>query len=80
MRALTEAEINLFDALGAVMSGEYANARPAVVNTELDGRDVAVVVAVGQEDDGSYLLTPLAVLVDDDLRERLTPPAESDPA
>jgi hypothetical protein len=72
---LTAIETDGLDTLTDLLGGAFADARPALLRAELDGREVAVVVAVTQAaDDGDYRLDPLAILVDDDLLARLTAP------
>lgn len=64
-------ETETFDFLGALLSGG-TDYRPALLRSEMDGRDVAVVVAVdanGAEVD----MWPCAVLVDEALFARLKP-------
>jgi hypothetical protein len=71
--ALTDRETDRFEQLIDLLADRFVNARPALLRTELDGREVAVVVAV-TEDGEDFRLDPLAVLVDDELNARLTPP------
>lgn len=54
----------------------YADAEPALMRAQLDGRDVAVIVAVVRENAEQISTTPLAVLVDGLLFEALTPPGD----
>lgn len=74
---LTAPEKADLDKLTDLLGGAFGDARPALVRAELDGREVAVVVAVlpSDEDRDDYILDPLAILVDDDLLARITPPA-----
>lgn len=65
-RALNDSERAVFE---AVRDPEYTNF--ALLNAEMDGRDVAVIVAVTTDGD-QYDLGPVAVLVDDEMRDRLT--------
>lgn len=72
MRAITEAERATFDDLLTLAGSDAV----ALVNTELDGRDVAVVCAIvaAPDDSGDSIITPYAILVDDDLMARLAQP------
>lgn len=73
--ALTETEGDLFDTLGGLIKGRYRDVEPALMRATLYGRDVAVVVGLHHEiDHGTVRADPVAVLVDADLIQRLTPP------
>lgn len=72
--ALTEVEQVLFHEMVDLLAGLYSNARPALMRASLDGRDVAVVVALQHEDGDMVRADPVAVLVDEDLLGRLVPP------
>lgn len=67
--------------------------RIMLISTELDGRDVVALACLRNEhgnfiaaeretledlDSGSYYLKPLALLIDDGLMKRLTPPDGAD--
>jgi hypothetical protein len=71
---LTSPETTRFDTLIGLLGNHFTNARPALLRAELDGREVAVVVAV-TEDGEDFVMDPLAVIVDDELNARLAPPA-----
>lgn len=72
-RALTETEKERFAAIQ-----EAGNI--ALVQTQFDGKDTAVIAAINQEDDGGYFVTPLAVLLTDEMFTRLTDPTTDDDA
>lgn len=70
MRAVSNSEKVLFDAL---TSGRLGNL--AVVSSELDGIETAVIVAVDR-DGSEYVMSPLAVLVNDEISAKLANPDE----
>lgn len=70
--ALTSSEQDAFDYLRAAMDQHPGI---ALVRSALDGRPCAVVATVEQRDDDEFVVTPLAVLVDEALMARLTDPA-----
>lgn len=69
MSPINNEEAEVFEAL---VSGRYDNF--ALARTELDGEEVAVIVAI-TEDDEQFNVAPLAVLVTDELFSRLKDPA-----
>ncbi len=72
--ALTQAEKLRMERLEALCKGEYTDAQPEVVRVEHEGKQRAVVVAVKQLPDGSVLLDPMALLVDEEMAKELTLP------
>jgi len=73
MRALTAEDIATVD---AITYGQHTNLVP--MTAELDGRDVVLIVAINIDDDvnedgNPYVITPVAVLVDDEIMSRLNP-------
>jgi hypothetical protein len=70
MRPLTEAERELFE---AIRNPGYDNF--ALVQTAFAGEDTAVIATVNDSDDG-YIVTPVAVLLTDDMFSQLADPME----
>ena len=76
---ITEDEQVQFDRLVDATNGRFANARIALMRVQFDNEDAAAVVILSQSEDGSeQFTTPVALLVDDTLFERLTPPDGAD--
>ena len=74
---ITEDEQVQFDRLVDATIGRFTNARIALMRVQFDNEDAAAVVILSQSEDGSeQFTTPIALLVDDTLFERLTPPDE----
>lgn len=72
--ALTEVEKVNFHNLVDLLTGAFGNAEPALMRASLNGRDVAVVVAIQDEGADGYRTDPVAVLVDRDVFRMLVPP------
>lgn len=74
MRAVS---LNEFDTFQQLTGGVYSNY--ALASTELSGVETAVIVSVDMDGD-EYVLTPVAVLVNDDIMEMLTRPDKDMPS
>ena len=77
---ITEVEEVQFNRLVEATNGRFTNARIALMRVQFDGEDAAAVVIISQEPGTDDVFnTPVALLVGDDLFDRLTPPpAEAD--
>jgi hypothetical protein len=64
--------------LQSLLGGREFNARHALMRVVLDGRAQAAICAVQEDPDGSVTVSPLALLADDALFDRLVPPVEPD--
>lgn len=71
MNALTAEERAIYTNL---LDNIEAGASIGLIRARLDGHEVAVIMGANEEDDGSAMIYPLAILVNDDLFERLEPP------
>jgi hypothetical protein len=67
VRALNAAEREMF---GAIRNSPDI----ALVSTELDGEETGVIVAVVPGENGSTMVYPLAVLLTETMKDRLTGP------
>lgn len=77
MTALTDADEDRFQQMvAACVGGAMGSLELSVVRSQLDGRDVAVVVVIEDVDGDNVRITPVAVLIDDDTFDRLRDPLD----
>ena len=68
-RSLTDVETSTFEYIR-----QTRGCNIALVNSTYEGREVAVICAVSHEADNSVVMQPLAMLLDDNDFDKLTPP------
>lgn len=66
--ALTEDEKNIFEVIDEGLAQMF------LVEAELDGERVAVINVIFEDSDDSTVSRPVAVILTDDMFDRLTPP------
>lgn len=78
---LTEEETRLFSLIHG-FTQDHDSSDLALLRTQLDGQDVAVISEINypgdDEDDGDVFIVPLAVLVTPALLKKLVPPEEEE--
>jgi hypothetical protein len=57
----------------ALLDGKFSDVRPILLRAQINGGDVAVIVASMEDDDGNPVLEAVAVLVNETVMSILSP-------
>lgn len=71
---LNDAESNAFDYIVALVNDQIQGQTVALVRSTMNGRDVALLSAVSELEDGGARVSPLAIIVDDQFFSELSEP------
>lgn len=72
-RDIRDDEILRSHQLLALLDGKFSDVRPILLRAQINGGDVAVIVASMEDDDGNPVLEAVAVLVNETVMSILSP-------